>query len=199
MRRRTAKAIAAGLALTPIADAAAAASRKFANDAYRFEVELPEACREIPGPSRVTFECTPDPAEVAAADRAKTFSLTVYVEPTPPGGSWLRLADVVPETEKAIARHGICAGSDPTAARVNANFEGSGDFKGSVWSLITGVIVCRGRALFPWQAAPAMQFQHIGNKKFRYWLVVSTPPEIRDAANTAAFQTFFLSFIPFKD
>lgn len=183
----------------PIADAGAAASRKVVNDAYRFEVELPDTCRETAAPSRVTFECTPDPADVAPADRAKTFSLTVYVEPTPPGGRWLRLNDVVPETAKIIERHGICAGSDPTAARVNAVYEGSGDFKGSVWSLITGTIICRGRALFPWQSEPAMQFRHIGNKTFRYWLVVATPPEIRDAANTAASQTFFLSFTPSKD
>lgn len=182
-----------------LAKPASAANRKIVRDDHRFEVELPETCREVAGPSRVTFECTPDPAEVAAADRAKTFALTVYTEPTPPGGTWLRLNDIVPETGKIIARHELCAGTDPDAARVNAAYEGSGNFKGSIWSLITGTIVCRGRTLFPWHAAPAMHFRHIGNKRFRYWLVASSPPEIRDAAFTVANQTFFLSFVPFKD
>lgn len=141
----------------------------------------------------------PEPAEVRASDRSKTFALTVYSEAAPANGAWLQLDTVTGETRKIIARHQICEGSDPEAARVHAAYEGSGGPTNNVWGLITGSIVCRGALLFPWLAAEPIFFRQISTKRQRFWLVVQYPPVLKEAAMRVADQMFFLTFEPLKD
>ena len=172
---------------------AQAGSQKVIRDDFRFEVELPDTCRTVPEQARVSFICTPDPAEVAAADRDKTFTLDVFVEPAPANGEWLTLDGIVAETRKVVTRHNLCEAADPAAAKIHAPFEGSGSFKGSIWSLITGTIICRP------DKPDFIIFRQISTKRFRYWLTVRAPPAIEAEARRIADPMFFLTFTPLKD
>ncbi len=178
---------------------APAGTRRIEHDGLRFDVEIPDTCRTVTSKSQVTFHCPPDPAEVAPADRSKTFSLAVYAEPAPADGAWLRLDGIAGETRKIIARHDICEGSDPEAARINAFIEGSGGPSNNIWGLITGAIICQGVSPLPWPKGTLIFFRQISTKRQRYWIAVRFPESIKDAAMRVADQMFFLTFEPLKD